>query len=87
MRDRLLRAYQTYSLRSGITPSQSALLAEAACILGSRGIPVSVIRNTVEELEAAFENSVLVANNSAFGHFRGPKLRIIPGGLETPARP
>jgi hypothetical protein len=31
------------------------MLAEAACVLGSRGIPVSTVRATIEDLEAAFE--------------------------------
>ena len=56
MRERLHALYRTYSCQSGITPSQSAILAEAACVLGSRGIPVSVVRATIEDLEAAFEN-------------------------------
>lgn len=69
MRERLFRAYQTYSLRSGITPNQSALLAEAACVLGSRDIPASVIRNTVEELEAAFGNSIVIPTRPIFSGF------------------
>lgn len=56
MRERLHALYRTYSSRSGITPSQSAILAEAACVLGSRGHPASVVRATIEELETAFEN-------------------------------
>ncbi|MEY9575839.1 hypothetical protein ABIE88_003415 [Bradyrhizobium diazoefficiens] len=56
MRDRLAALYRAYSCRSGITPNQSAVLAEAACVLGSRGIPGHAVSATIEALEAAFEN-------------------------------
>lgn len=56
MRARLATLYRAYSGRSGITPVQSSLLAEAFCVLRSRGVSEQVIRTTVEELEAAFEN-------------------------------
>ena len=56
MRDRLAALYRAYSTRSGITPNQSAVLAEASLILGSRSIRPDVIRATIEELEEAFEN-------------------------------
>lgn len=56
MRDRLATLYRAYSARSGITPVQSSLLAEAFCVLRSRGVSEQVIRTTTEELEAAFEN-------------------------------
>ncbi|MEH2517435.1 hypothetical protein V1279_003008 [Bradyrhizobium sp. AZCC 1610] len=69
MRNRLLHLYQTYSCRSGITPSQSAVLAEAACVLGSRGIPADVVRNTVEDLESAFEIGIVIPSRPVFSGF------------------
>ncbi|MBP1297070.1 MULTISPECIES: hypothetical protein [Bradyrhizobium] len=55
MRARLDALYRAYSGRSGITPVQSAILAEAACVLSQRGASVPVLMGTIEELEAAFE--------------------------------
>jgi hypothetical protein len=48
--------YREFSQRPGITPNQSHALADAACVLGSCGVPASMIRNAIVELEAAFEN-------------------------------
>jgi hypothetical protein len=56
MRDRLRALYCAYSNRTGITPNQSAVLAEAFCVLFTRRVSDQVIRSTIEELEAAFEN-------------------------------
>ena len=56
MRDHLATLHRAYSGRSGTTPVQSAILAEAACVLSQRGVSLPVISATVEELEAAFEN-------------------------------
>jgi hypothetical protein len=54
------------------------MLAEAACVLGSRGIPASVIRATIEELEAAFvirsagpENTPAALNSGIILEFPG----------------
>jgi hypothetical protein len=57
MRDHLATLHRAYSGRSGTTPVQSAILAEAACVLSQRAVPVPVIEATVEELVAAFENT------------------------------
>ncbi|WFU52261.1 hypothetical protein QA639_21370 [Bradyrhizobium pachyrhizi] len=57
MRARLDALYRAYMGRSGITPVQSAILAEAACVLSQRGASVPVVNATIEELEAAFENT------------------------------
>lgn len=56
MRTRLAALYRAYSLRSGITPNQSAILAEASVVLGLRDVSVPTLISTIEELEAAFEN-------------------------------
>ncbi|WP_316207445.1 hypothetical protein [Bradyrhizobium sp. SZCCHNR3118] len=72
MRDRLATLHRVYSQRSGITPRQSAILAEAACVLSQRGIASPVIEATVEELEAAFENpfrSPVIPPRSIFSGF------------------
>lgn len=57
MRARLATLYRAYSGRSGITPVQSAILAEAACVLSLRDVSVPTLTATIEELEAAFENT------------------------------
>jgi hypothetical protein len=51
--------YREFSQRPGITPNQSHALADAACVLGSQGVPASMVRNAIVELEAAFENPSL----------------------------
>lgn len=56
MRARLATLYRAYSGRSGITPVQSAILAEAACVLSQRDVSAPTVSATIEELEAAFEN-------------------------------
>jgi hypothetical protein len=56
MRARLATLYRAYSGRSGITPCQSAILAEAACVLSQRDVSAPTVMATIEELEAAFEN-------------------------------
>jgi hypothetical protein len=56
MLQRLNALYRECSQRPGITPNQSHALADAACVLGSCGVPASMIRNAIVELEAAFEN-------------------------------
>jgi hypothetical protein len=55
MRDRLYALYRAYSHRSGITPNQSAVLAEAQLVLGYRSIRLDVIRATIEDLERALK--------------------------------
>jgi hypothetical protein len=56
MLQQLNALYREYFQRPGITPNQSHALADAACVLGSRGMPASAVRNAIVELEAAFEN-------------------------------
>jgi hypothetical protein len=56
MIDILNRLYRHCSQQQGITPNQSHALAGAACVLGSRGMPASAVREAIVELEAAFEN-------------------------------
>jgi hypothetical protein len=56
MRARLATLHRVYSARSGITPVQSAILAEAACVLSQRDVSAPTVEATIEELEAAFEN-------------------------------
>jgi hypothetical protein len=56
MRERLRALFCAYRDRPGITPVQSAILAEAACVLLSPRLTDQVISGTIEELEAAFEN-------------------------------
>ena len=72
MRDALNTLYREFSQRTGITPNQSQALAGAACVLGSRGIPSGEIRNALEELRAAFENSSIdriIARRPIFSGF------------------
>jgi hypothetical protein len=57
MRARLATLYRAYSGRSGITLVQSAILAEAACVLSQRDVAAPTVAATIEELEAAFENT------------------------------
>jgi hypothetical protein len=56
MRERLRALYLACSGRSGITPRQSAVLAESSLVLRSPRVSDQVIRATIEDLEAAFEN-------------------------------
>ncbi|MGX9944907.1 hypothetical protein ACTG4Q_20815 [Bradyrhizobium denitrificans] len=57
MRERLRSLFCAYSNRPGTTPVQSALLAEACCVLLSPRVTDAVIGATIVELEAAFENT------------------------------
>ena len=56
MRERLRALYLAYHRRPGVTPNQSAVLAEAACVLLSHRVTEPVMEATIVELEAAFEN-------------------------------
>jgi hypothetical protein len=55
MRERLRALFCAYSTRTYRTPSQSAILREAGCVVLSPYVSDQVIRATIEELEAAFK--------------------------------
>jgi hypothetical protein len=57
MRERLRALYCAYQSRTNRTPNQSAILREAGCVILSSRVSDQVILGTIEELEAAFENS------------------------------
>lgn len=61
MLNRLNCLYREASKLTGLSPWQSQALADAAFVLGSRGLPGSFIREAVLRLEAAFENRVAAA--------------------------
>jgi hypothetical protein len=54
MRSMLSDLYREYSKRQGISPDQSHALACAATVLGSTGIPGSMLREAANQLQAAF---------------------------------
>jgi hypothetical protein len=54
-RDRLRILYSAYQDRTGKSAKQSAILAEAFCVLFTRGVREDVLAATIEDLEAAFE--------------------------------
>ena len=62
MRELLNDLYRECSRTSGITPNQSHALAEAASVLGSVGVPTTMVRGAWQSLRAAFENSPATAN-------------------------
>jgi len=59
MIDPLNTLYREYSTRPGLSPGQPHSLADAAFVLGSTGIPSSMIREATTQLRAALENSLM----------------------------
>jgi hypothetical protein len=58
MLDLLNALYRQYRHHPGKTLNQCYALADAAYVLGARGVPGCMIRAAIESVRAAFENSL-----------------------------
>jgi hypothetical protein len=65
MRERLRALFCAYRSHTNRTPNQSAILHEAGLVILSARVTEQVICATIEELEAAFENTPGRPINSA----------------------